>query len=302
MNALWQIILRVLWRLRPVSALEVNIGDVIEIGLAMFQDDDEIAYLFDHPDHCAHLAAALGDAHRKLDLLVYLRACELAGQRSRASAFAPNLNYTHASATPEALWRSLARLITRFNAYESAAARRALRLRREAEENPLCLETSLYGTSQKPCAIIAVCASSLCPLIGDALTRASAQTKGGVPAFARGPPLNHVHCQKIRKSNLAVACENAQTWALHAQRSGHCLAVPFQHNNHIAAVGQCFDPEIRFRTAVSDDFTKCLLGFSPVLEALPPIQIGHIQSPFSLSNSGGEHTPPLNPSSGPPIR
>jgi len=41
MNALWQIILRILWRLRPVTALEVNLHDVIEIGFSLITDDED---------------------------------------------------------------------------------------------------------------------------------------------------------------------------------------------------------------------------------------------------------------------
>jgi hypothetical protein len=66
MNALWQIMLRILWRLRPVTALEVNLRDVVEIGFAMFAHDHAFADVCADPER---LAPAVGDAPAKLDLL-----------------------------------------------------------------------------------------------------------------------------------------------------------------------------------------------------------------------------------------
>ena len=59
MKALWQIILAILWRLRPVQALEVNLSDIIQIGLSMFADDEEVEDLFRDPAYRQTIAAAL---------------------------------------------------------------------------------------------------------------------------------------------------------------------------------------------------------------------------------------------------
>ena len=142
MNALWQIILRILWRLRPVTALEVNLHDVIEIGLALFTWDSELDRLTNDPAYRRLIAPALADAHAKLDLLIYLRACEIAGITPRNPRFIPNFTHTHASTDPLALWRSFERLVAKFDDYERLARLRAARLKREATPIPPSLRDS----------------------------------------------------------------------------------------------------------------------------------------------------------------
>jgi hypothetical protein len=87
MFELSQIILWILWRLRPVMAVEANLVDILQSGFALFRDDETLRMMADDPDYCATVTAALADAHAKLDLLIYLRACELTGLRSRARDF-----------------------------------------------------------------------------------------------------------------------------------------------------------------------------------------------------------------------
>jgi hypothetical protein len=76
MFELSQIILWILWRLRPVMAVEANLVDILQSGFALFRDDETLRMMADDPDYCATVTAALADAHAKLDLLIYLRACE----------------------------------------------------------------------------------------------------------------------------------------------------------------------------------------------------------------------------------
>ncbi|RYY97694.1 MAG: hypothetical protein EON61_20040, partial [Alphaproteobacteria bacterium] len=97
MNALWQIILRILWRLRPVTALEVNLRDVIAVGFSLIADDEDRHDLVHDPEARRIVAPALADAHAKLNLLIYLRACEIAGISSGNARFIPNYTCTHAS-------------------------------------------------------------------------------------------------------------------------------------------------------------------------------------------------------------
>ncbi|RYZ11762.1 MAG: hypothetical protein EOO70_09510 [Myxococcaceae bacterium] len=130
MKALWQIILQFLWRLRPVQALEVNLRDVITMGLALFADDLELEALATDKAYRQTIAAALFDAHRKLDLLIYHRACELAGVTTRLG-FQPDYAWTHSSTDVVALWRSFHRFLEKFDDYERYAVKRAERLRRE---------------------------------------------------------------------------------------------------------------------------------------------------------------------------
>ena len=131
MNALWQIILRILWRLRPVMALEVNLRDVIAVGFSLITDDEDRHDLIHDPEARRIVAPALADAHAKLNLLIYLRACEIAGITPRNARFIPNYTCTHASADLMALWRSFERLISKFDDYERLARLRAEHLKRE---------------------------------------------------------------------------------------------------------------------------------------------------------------------------
>ena len=176
MNALWQIILRILWRLRPVTALEVNLRDAIEIGFVLFTHDHAFADVCASPARRARLAAALADAHAKLDLLIYLRACEISGTRPRITRFLPNFTYTHASTAPMALWRAFERLVAKFDTYERLAKRRAERLKREAtpispslRDSPLRLDAAHQSTSP-------ACGGG--GLRGDALRPPSRETRG----------------------------------------------------------------------------------------------------------------------------
>ena len=74
MFELSQIILWVLWNLRPVMALEANLVHVLSEGFALFRDDETLAWMAEDPDHAVIVLAGLADAHVKLDLLIYLRA------------------------------------------------------------------------------------------------------------------------------------------------------------------------------------------------------------------------------------
>ena len=90
MFELSQIILWILWRLRPVMAVEANLIDIIAAGFRLFDNDEAIIRMKDDPDQCLIVSAGLADAHAKLDLLIYLRACEIIGIRSRAKDFTAN--------------------------------------------------------------------------------------------------------------------------------------------------------------------------------------------------------------------
>jgi hypothetical protein len=114
----------------------VNLHDVIEIGFALFTSDSELDRLTNDPAYRRLIAPALADAHAKLNLLIYLRACEIAGIIPRNARFIPNFTHTHASTDPLALWRSFERLVAKFDDYERLAQRRAERLKREATPNP----------------------------------------------------------------------------------------------------------------------------------------------------------------------
>ncbi len=162
MKALWQIILAILWRLRPVSALEVNLRDVIDIGLAMFADDLALDDITHDPAYRSTLAAAFFDAHRKLDLLIYLRACEIAGVRAKITSFKPDYSHTNSSADLIKLWRSFQRLVAEFDDYERYASLRAERLKREE--------------------------ATLCPSLRDSPLRLDATHRSTSPGFAGGGP------------------------------------------------------------------------------------------------------------------
>ena len=198
MKALWQIILTILWRLRPVQALEVNLRDVIDMALAMFADEAAIDDITHDPAYRNTLAAAFFDAHRKLDLLIYLRACEIAGVRPKITSFTPDFSYTHASTDVLALWKSFQRLLAKFDDYERYAIKRAERLRADENNYPLRLAATLQSTSPALCAVEAnrqrlfdvQIASTSAPHWGRWIG-ASSRRDGGGGAFPRGPPIPH---------------------------------------------------------------------------------------------------------------
>ena len=88
MYELSQIILWILWRLRPAMAVETNLVDIIRLGFALFADGETLEAMAADPAHCT-IIAATADAHAKLDLMIYLRACELAGVQAHLRAATP---------------------------------------------------------------------------------------------------------------------------------------------------------------------------------------------------------------------
>jgi hypothetical protein len=220
MKSLWQIILSILWRLRPVQALEVNLNDVITMGLALFADDLED--LAQDPAYRSTLAAAFFDAHRKLDLLIYLRACEIAGVRPRITSFKPDYSHTHASTDVLALWKSFHRLVAKFDDYERYAIKRAERLRADENDYPLRLAATLQSTSPS---LRLVEANHLRPLNvqiaspcaqhwGRWIARPCAQDGGGACAFARGPPSHQsiADCRLPQRSAPEIAPARPNPW------------------------------------------------------------------------------------------
>ena len=198
MKALWQIILTILWRLRPVQALEVNLRDVIDMALAMFADEAAIDDITHDPAYRSTLAAAFFDAHRKLDLLIYLRACEIAGIRPRIASFKPDYSHTSSSADLMKLWRSFLRLLAKFDDYERYAIKRAERLRADENNYPLRLAAMLQSTSPALCAMEAnrrrlfdVQIASTCAKHWGRWIGASSRRDGGGGAKSRGPPSPH---------------------------------------------------------------------------------------------------------------
>ena len=193
MYELSQIILWILWRLRPVMAVEANLVDILQSGFALFRDEETLLLMADDPDYCATVTAALADAHAKLDLLIYLRACELTGLRSRARDFTPNRTATSSGRTPQDCWTSFRRLVLRFDDRERLAQKRAERLQREQAQSPLRLRTACASTSPALCAeeenhrrLSSSSAQRWGRWIG-----ASSRRDGGGCASPRGPPLNH---------------------------------------------------------------------------------------------------------------
>ena len=193
MFELSQIILWILWRLRPVMAVEANLVDILQSGFALFRDEETLLLMADDPDYCATVTAALADAHAKLDLLIYLRACELTGLRSRARDFTPNRTATSSGRTPQDCWTSFRRLALRFSDRERLAQKRAERLQREQAQSPLRLDASHQSTSPALCAeeenhrrLSSSSAQRWGRWIG-----ASSRRDGGGCASPRGPPLNH---------------------------------------------------------------------------------------------------------------
>ena len=58
MYELSQIILWILWRLRPAMAVEANLVDILTTGFGLFQDEETLRLMTDDPDYCATVTAA----------------------------------------------------------------------------------------------------------------------------------------------------------------------------------------------------------------------------------------------------
>src|SRR5690606_16814228 len=106
-------------------------------------------------------------------LLIYLRACELAGLTPRSTRFIPNFTCTHASTDTLALWRAFQRLVAKFDDYERLAKLRAQHLRREAS-------IPSYGDDQRLSAThhdVQTIATAIAPLLAQSLApQASTQS------------------------------------------------------------------------------------------------------------------------------
>jgi hypothetical protein len=132
-----QIILWVLWTIRPVMAVETSLIDIIEAGFAAFEDEATLDWMDADPANCAEVSAGLVNAHAKLDLLIHLRACEIAGLAHRTRAWRPIILPHHSDRTAEACWRRFSSLVLRFEQVERLAQLRAAKLtRHEASELP----------------------------------------------------------------------------------------------------------------------------------------------------------------------
>ena len=206
MYELSQIILLILWTLRPAMAVETNLVDIIRSGFALFGDDETIEAMANDPDHCALVASALCAAHTKLDLMIYLRACEIAGCHSRSRGFEPDFTFTGSRHTPETCWRSFRRLVHRFEDRERLAYLRAERLKREREASPLRLDAAHRSTSPalraeeaNHRALFDVQLASLSAQHwGRWIARACAQDGGG--SRARAPPSTPIAHSRLPQS------------------------------------------------------------------------------------------------------
>ncbi len=231
-----QIIIWILWRLRPVLAVEANLGDIIASGFAMFADDNDLA-LMEDPDHCAMILAGIADANVKLDMLIYLRACEILGIRSRAKDFKANRVATRSGRTPQECWARFRRLVIRFQDYERLAQKRAERLQREQANSPLRLAASLQSTSpafhaeEESTQLVARISSSSALRWGRWIARTCAQDGGGLFAFPRGPPSPSIS----ENQNSHLASSPARTPPRAQKQKGRPSGRPFQNSSDQSA-------------------------------------------------------------------
>ena len=225
MYELSQIILWILWSLRPAMAVEANLVDIIRTGFALFADDETLAALAGDPDHCAGVHAALADAHTKLDLMIYLRACEIAGVRCQSRGFEPNRTTTRSRHTPDTCWRSFRRLVHRFDDRERLAHLRAERLQREQAQSPLRLDASDRSTS--PMLLMVEDLSVMRDVLhrlrrGRWIARSCAQDGGG-SLRTRGPPPSF---PKTRTASPHAHARERTATPTHHATSGNLSQLP----------------------------------------------------------------------------
>lgn len=89
-------------------AVEATLVSIITKGLAIFEDEDSRFDLQYNQSTRARMSAGLIDAHRKVDLLIHLRALEIAGLPWTGPNFKACRHSHHSDRTPAALWRRAA--------------------------------------------------------------------------------------------------------------------------------------------------------------------------------------------------
>jgi hypothetical protein len=182
---LWQIILRILWPLRPALAVETNLVDIIRIGLDLFHDEDSWLDMEESPAFCAGIAASLLSAHAKLDLLICLRAHEIAGLQWRGRPFRACRHPHLSDRTPEACWRRFQHLVLRFEQVERLAHSRARKLKRWQDDYPLRLRPAGASSPMIEPSHRRLAAPAQ---RGRRTAASSRRDGGGIPLNARGPP------------------------------------------------------------------------------------------------------------------
>ncbi|MDP3493435.1 MAG: hypothetical protein Q8R82_09990, partial [Hyphomonadaceae bacterium] len=172
--------------------------------------------------------AGLADAHAKLDLLIYLRACEIMGTRSRARDFKANRTASRSGRTPQACWRSFRRLIIRFEDYERLAQKRAESLKHNHAQCPLRLAATPQATSPSLRLVEAKhrCLASLTSKKwGRWIARPCAQDGGGTHAQPRGPPTNQL-CPFQKLYLESPSFRDRPRLPMHHATSGNLLQLP----------------------------------------------------------------------------
>ena len=206
------VLLRILFPLDPVARMIEGTRFYFRNIIACLERPEDVAELKAHPLARAELEAWIAAGEHGINLLIHDRARQILGL---PYVYTPRIRppeHTRIRPLGEITAR-LSRALALFSRIEQLAQRRAERMRRERDENPLRLAPSAQSTSPA----FAVEATHRCLLIvqiaslspkdwGRWIARVRAQDGGG--SHARGPPpLRSTALAKL--PNLAATCEIA---------------------------------------------------------------------------------------------
>ena len=182
-------LLRILFPLDPVARLREITRDYINAIVTCLEDPHRREMIADTPHLRAKLEADIAALEHGIHLLIHERARQILGLPYTYTPRIPSPEPRRARPLTQIIAR-LGRMAALFHNLERLAQRRATRMKRELEENPLRLAPSAQSTSPAHCAEqenhLRVSSSSASRW-GRWIARPCAQDGGGA-ALPRAPP------------------------------------------------------------------------------------------------------------------
>jgi hypothetical protein len=182
-------LLRILFPLDPVARLREITRDYINAIVSCLEDPARREQILNTPHLCAKLDADIAALEHGIHLLIHERARQILGLPYIYTPRIPSPEQRRARPLSQIIAR-LGRMAALFHNLERLAQRRATRMKRELEENPLRLDATHRSTSPALCAeeenhqrLSSSSASRWGRWIG-----ASSRRDGGGSLRTRGPP------------------------------------------------------------------------------------------------------------------
>ncbi len=207
-------LLRILFPLDPVARLREITRDYINVIVSCLEDPTRRETIAATPRMCAKLEADIAALEHGIRLLIHERARQIIGLPYTYTPRIPAPEQRRARPLPQIIAR-LSRMAALFHNLERLAQRRATRMQRELDENPIRLDASHQSASPMLRMVEAThrCLASLSAQHWGRWIGASSRRDGGGTLRARGPPPN-----SNSRNNFARAL-------LHQQRGRGRLSV-----------------------------------------------------------------------------